>query len=69
MHRRRVCRPRIGTGVVHCAPAHGLDDFISKNGGLSNFPILNLVSETVFHEHVENFRTKIWDANRKDFEP
>ena len=60
-----------GTGVVHCAPAHGLDDFISyKDGGFSNLPILNLVSETgFFHEHVEKFAgLKIWDANKRILE-
>ena len=60
-----------GTGVVHCAPAHGLDDFVSyTENNLVNQPILNLVNETGhFHQNVDRFHgLKIWDANKKILE-
>ncbi|MBW0454307.1 MAG: isoleucine--tRNA ligase [Candidatus Kinetoplastibacterium crithidii] len=60
-----------GTGIVHSAPAHGLDDFnVFKKNGFSDSDILNLITESgAFMPEVpllENI--SIWDANKKIIE-
>ncbi|MFN3986869.1 MAG: isoleucine--tRNA ligase [Rhodocyclaceae bacterium] len=60
-----------GTGVVHSAPAYGLDDFIScTRYGMRNDEILNPVqSDGTFAESLPFFGgLSVWDANPKIIE-
>ncbi|AYH42425.1 isoleucine--tRNA ligase [Azoarcus sp. DN11] len=57
-----------GTGIVHSAPAYGLDDFQSCiRYGMRNEEILNPVQgDGVFHESLPFFGgLSVWDANPK----
>ena len=57
-----------GTGIVHCAPSHGMDDFISfKEAGFSHTDIKNLVREDgTYEENLEYFGgLHIWKANEQ----
>ncbi|WP_407278359.1 isoleucine--tRNA ligase [Aromatoleum evansii] len=57
-----------GTGIVHSAPAYGLDDFQScMRYGMRNDDILNPVQgDGVFHESLPFFGgLSVWDANPK----
>lgn len=57
-----------GTGIVHSAPAYGVDDFIScKANGLTNDEVLNPVQgDGVYADWLPLFAgLKIWDANPK----
>ena len=57
-----------GTGIVHSAPAYGVDDFVScKANGMSNDQILNPVQgDGVYAATLPLFGgLKIWDANPK----
>ncbi|MEG1970100.1 MAG: isoleucine--tRNA ligase [Burkholderiaceae bacterium] len=57
-----------GTGIVHSAPAYGVDDFIScKANGVANDDILNPVQgDGVYADWLPLFAgLKIWDANPK----
>ncbi|NMF87822.1 isoleucine--tRNA ligase [Aromatoleum petrolei] len=57
-----------GTGIVHSAPAYGLDDFQScMRYGMRNDEILNPVQgDGVFHESLPFFGgLSVWDANPK----
>ncbi|HJV24786.1 MAG TPA: isoleucine--tRNA ligase [Aromatoleum sp.] len=57
-----------GTGIVHSAPAYGLDDFNScTRYGMRNDEILNPVQgDGVFHESLPFFGgLSVWDANPK----
>ncbi len=60
-----------GTGIVHSAPAYGLDDFIScTRYGMRNDEILNPVQgDGVFVESLPFFGgLSVWDANPKIIE-
>ncbi len=57
-----------GTGIVHSAPAYGVDDFLScKANGVANDDILNPVQgDGVYADWLPLFAgLKIWDANPK----
>ncbi|HRZ00216.1 MAG TPA: isoleucine--tRNA ligase [Burkholderiaceae bacterium] len=57
-----------GTGIVHSAPAYGVDDFVScKANGMSNDEILNPVQgDGIYAATLPLFGgLKIWDANPK----
>lgn len=60
-----------GTGIVHSAPAYGVDDFITcKANGLSDDQILNpVMSNGVYASNLPLFGgMKIWDANQRIIE-
>ena len=55
-----------GTGIVHCAPAYGVEDFnVSKKNGITNEEILSPVtSDGHFDRNLALFGgLNIWDAN------
>ncbi len=57
-----------GTGIVHAAPAYGVDDFMScKSAGMNDDAILTpVLGHGVYSEHLPMFGgLSIWDANPK----
>ncbi len=57
-----------GTGIVHCAPAYGIDDFLScKGAGMRDADILTpVLGDGVYSATLPMFGgLKIWDANPK----
>ena len=57
-----------GTGIVHCAPAYGIEDFVScKGNGMRDADILTpVLGDGLYSENLALFGgLKIWDANPK----